>query len=271
MLIMCNEGRIAVYPWEKAQLGRSVNSEAAYYTSLEIKEENNIRQAKLDKYILQRCRATGTIYGPDRIYNVYNTERGLIEIHEDDEEVYCGLVQELGKETFYQGIHQLVDGIILTHDYDQIEEISHRHTKYRNNKLTVIPFLTAESELYEKLYLIPASIQGIALFTIMTEKDWEDRLDEMILKESKCKVSELDCDGMKIGKSGTITYITNFLKPDVKKLVKMKYHCESEQQGNYDIHIFPFQEDGVRKMFNHLDVNIIIHDMNEVYNEYFGL
>ena len=114
VLIMCNEGRIAVYPWEKAQLGRSVNSEAAYYTSLEIKEENNIRQAKLDKYILQRCRATGTIYGPDRIYNVYNTERGLIEIHEDDEEVYCGLVQELGKETFYQGIHQLVDGIILS-------------------------------------------------------------------------------------------------------------------------------------------------------------
>ena len=76
---------------------------------------------------------------------------------------------------------------------------------------------------------------------------------------------------MKIGKSGAITYITNFLKPDVKKLVKMKYHCESEQQGNYEIHIFPFQEDGVRKMFKHLDVNIIIHDMNEVYNEYFGL
>lgn len=234
-------------PWERPQLsldGKDKNhkvinpDDCLFYTSVELKNAD-----KNQRYKTEFTRILGTLFSPGGIYNIYNTNKGLMKWNQQGENKAQVLVEDIirinyNSEDAYD-MH-VSNAIMFGKDFDTaIQILESNGGKRDNNNFEMLSF----DNTYDNIYYITLDDNGHNQIGMMMTKDWHAILKSLIFQEYQINFSysSVDCDAI----DGDTYYLLMF-DGNIGRLKRFK-EASFDSDKQFQIICFDFQTAAIER------------------------
>lgn len=262
---------VSLWPEDKPSLSlvdreeRISSSDYVFYTSREMKNID-MRQ----RYKTEFTRILGTLFCPGGVYNIYNTNKGRIKWNNQGEQKAQVLVQDIA----YMNCDSDFDmdavsssSVIFGKNIDIMREILQPPNGQRDaNGFELLSF----HNTYDNIYYITLDKNGLLQLNIMLEKNWSERLKNIIFPASMLTYdasrTSVDCDIYDPGKN---LFVLMFFDGNIARLRRFKEATYGDDVNSFQVLCFPWQEETVNT-FMEETASVTVMEYDAFGDQFFG-
>lgn len=239
---------VSLWPEDKPVLSldereeRISSSDYVFYTSREMKNTD-----RRQRYKTEFTRILGTLFCPGGVYSIYNTNKGRIKWNNQGEQKAQVLVQDIAYmncDSDFDMDMASSSSVVFGKNMNVMLEILQPPNGRRDaNGFELLSF----HNTYDNIYYITLDKNGLIQFNIMLEKNWKERLKNIIFPTSMLaydtsKIS-IDCD---VYSPDEHLFVLMFFDGNLARLKRFKESVYGDDINNFQVLCFPWQEEAVR-------------------------